>query len=82
MSNLLSTVGENPDFIAFNAHLGAAFIAVSFGVPIWLVLLLAAIKEFWLDIKYETNPPQTYLDGLLDFSGYLAGALLTFLPHS
>ena len=45
-----------------------------------LVVLLAAWKEFWWDIRYE--PPQLsggYLGGLRDFSGYLGGAAFALL---
>ena len=35
---------------------------------------LAAVKEFWFDMKYETG--QTYADGLKDFTGYLTGIVI------
>jgi hypothetical protein len=40
------------------------------------MLIYAAFKEFVIDVHLETNPPQTYLNGLRDFSGYVAGVIV------
>ncbi len=74
--SLIGIIGENPNFIAFMAHsFFAAFIFSLF--PSWTAVavfyVIAAFKEFWYDIKYETNPSQTYADSALDFVGYLTG---------
>jgi hypothetical protein len=81
MTNLIAKTGENNNFMAFWAHAGFSFMLLVFFPHIYVLLMLilgTAIKEFWFDIKYETNPPQTWKDGLLDFSGYMAGIALLF----
>jgi hypothetical protein len=85
--NLFSRIAENPAFVAFNAHSGFAFIcvavathhSVSYVVAATCVLVLAAVKEFYVDIHFEDSPPQTYADGALDFVGYAAGVALAWL---
>lgn len=82
IGQLIGQVGENPNFIAFQAHCWFAFscvvTATHFHVPLVVAATcaaaLAAVKEFWFDIRYETA--QTYTDGALDFAGYAAGIAL------
>lgn len=81
--NFIAKLGENPAFIAFNAHCWFAFSAVyvagAHGYDLEAAALgfvLAAAKEFWFDATYETNPPQTFDDNIEDFAGYLAGIVL------
>ncbi len=68
--------------------LTAAFLWGHVAAVIAAVLLTAyaAVKEFWYDLKYETDPVQNWKDSLLDFSMYMvgmtSGLLLVFLHHS
>lgn len=78
----IARVGQSPNFIAFNAHWGFSFflmaIAAQLYLPIWVaavpILFVAALKEFWFDMVYETA--QTWMDGWLDFAGYSFGVAL------
>jgi hypothetical protein len=81
--NLIAKIGQDPDFIAFNAHWGFAYFVLHFWLSrypaehwsiIAVALVLAAVKEFWFDIRYETA--QTWQDGALDFFGYAVGIML------
>ncbi len=38
--------------------------------------LILALKEFWFDLRYEANPPQTFDMSLEDFAGYATGLIL------
>jgi hypothetical protein len=80
LRSLIATVGVNPDFIAFNAHAGFAYAIVhTFGVRLLpVVLVVAAVKEFWFDANYEV-PKQTTQDNVTDFVGYATGAFLALL---
>jgi hypothetical protein len=81
LSSFIARTGTNPNFVAFNAHCWFAFAVVgswniSFHARLALAVAatLAALgKEFWFDLHYETTPPQTILDSLRDFAGYMAG---------
>ena len=81
LQSTFSKIAESPNFIAFNAHFGFAFAtataALHYGAALrWVVIVgvaLAALKEFWIDLKYETDPPQTFGDSLGDFVGYMVG---------
>ena len=86
LSTIVAKLGENNDFVAFNAHWGFAYFVVSNAahhLPLWPValtaLVAAALKEFAFDAHYETNPPQTMRDNVQDFAGYAAGVLLAVL---
>lgn len=80
----IAKVGEDPNFIAFNAHCWFAYALVftlaAYGVPTLpvcvVVIVVAGIKEFWFDATQEKDPPQTFADNLEDFAGYVGGALL------
>jgi hypothetical protein len=79
--NLFSKVAQSPLTAAFFAHAGVAFFVMSLcsraHYPLWVcaaaAMAAAAVKEFYIDIRWEQNPPQTYTDGAGDFAGYLAG---------
>jgi hypothetical protein len=81
ISAFIAALGENPAFVAFNAHCWFAFSVVyvlaSHGVPelplAAIVCLVAVVKEFWFDARYEQNPPQTFWDNLDDAAGYAVG---------
>jgi hypothetical protein len=78
ITDLISKVGTNPYFIAFNAHWGFAFAAMVFVHKLWFLpvaLIVASLKEFWFDANYEV-PKQTPLDNWSDFAGYTFGLLL------
>jgi hypothetical protein len=53
----------------------AAGFRTPFAVFLALILgtLLAALKEYWFDLRYETDPKQTLADSTLDFTFYLLG---------
>jgi hypothetical protein len=80
----VAQITESPGFVTFNAHCWFActwtflLLHVSHNRPWTLagLLLLAAWKEFWFDIHYETTPPQTFADGWSDFVGYATGIVL------
>jgi hypothetical protein len=79
--NLFSKVAQSPLTAAFFAHSGVAFFAMFLGsrtdIPLWhcamAAVVAAAVKEFYIDIHFETDPPQTYADSAGDFVGYLVG---------
>jgi hypothetical protein len=87
LSSFIAGLGDNQNFLAFNAHWGFAFFLMTLAahfhvalIPVALVLSgIACVKEFWFDVKYETNPPQNYWDGLGDWAGYALGIALAFL---
>jgi len=88
LRNLIAS-GNSPDFVAFNAHcFGAAFILtaissltnVSVHLLLALLILYAAIKEFWFDATYEI-PKQTLNDNVQDFVGYAVGGVLAIGLH-
>jgi uncharacterized membrane protein YedE/YeeE len=78
LSNLISTLGESLQFVAFCAHAGvAAYLLKEFPSARWWlaggIILFAVGKEFWYDATYERNPPQTSADNWQDFAGYVVG---------
>jgi len=73
--NLLQRI-VTPTFIAFQAHCWFAY-ALVFTFPHWVyyaVLGGAAVKEFYIDKHFEAN--QTFRDNLLDYVGYVTGAVI------
>lgn len=83
IARLIAELGEDPLFIAFNAHCWFAFAIVStasiHGYPFQaagICAIAAGLKEFWFDATYEHDPPQTFWDNLEDFGGYAAGIIL------
>lgn len=83
LSSWVSKLGENIQFVAFWAHFGVAALIVEHtphhNLMVGVVALLAGIKEFWYDAKYELNPPQTFLDNLTDWLGWTLGAVVALL---
>lgn len=81
MKNWIARLGQNMQFVAFFAHAGvSAWIARRFHfwpVPL-LIVLFAAVKEYWFDARYEKSPPQTFRDNTEDFLGYALGALVGY----
>lgn len=86
----MNTWMNNPQYLAQVGHLfGAGFVLVVTGMlslalgagwaPVLAVLVagvaLAALKEFWYDMKWEL-PRQTWGDSLMDFAFYVLGALV------
>lgn len=75
------SIGESPAFVAFNAHCWFAAVVVHlmlrFGMTTTVAVVaavgLAAFKEFFIDLRYETSPRQTLADSEQDFYGYCAG---------
>lgn len=83
LSSLVSKIGQNSTFIAFMAHSGFAYFVVSLFsgmhqyVAAVVCFIVFAIKEFFYDIKFEQNPPQTFMDSSDDFTGYLIGIIVS-----
>lgn len=77
----IGQIGESSWFITANAHCWFAFAMMIFFkgnlLAFGAFVIVAAIKEFYFDVHYETN--QNYVDGLEDFSGYMAGLLVAFI---
>ena len=90
LTDFIARTGENPTFVAFNAHAWFAFSLVSvwhvsFGARLAIAgaaTLAALAKEFWFDLTFETTPPQTALDSLRDFIGYMSGIALAILVNT
>ena len=84
LSSFVAKTGENPNFVAFMAHFGFGFFVMAIlsrlGILVWLsapaCIIVAAVKEFWFDLRYEKTPPQTVRDSAMDFAGYLPGILV------
>ena len=84
--NIISKVGESPVFVTAMAHCWFAFSMLAlmahwhipFPVSTVVLIVLAGIKEFYIDLHYETNPPQTVLDSLQDFLEYCAAIPLFY----
>ena len=78
----IAKLGVQPWWIALNAHCWFAFSAtVVFGQFwwwLWLVVSLAAFKEYYLDARNEI-PKQTFWNNTEDFCGYLLGIVLAYL---
>jgi hypothetical protein len=81
--NLISKLGQNAQFVGGCAHFFFAgyvvFALHSYALATAIVITAgASVKEFWFDAKYETAPPQTFVDNLEDFLTYAAGAWITY----
>jgi hypothetical protein len=85
LTQAIADLGENPTFVAFNAHAWFAYAFVTFlagklGWPLWPVaawaVTAAALKEFLWDAREEVHPVQTAADNWQDLLGYCAGILL------
>lgn len=77
LAQAIGKIGENPTFITFQAHcwFAATVILAAGSIRAAVAVVCAAIiKEFWFDLRFEQDPPQTIADGALDFAGYVAGA--------
>ncbi len=87
MTNILAKLGQSQAFVTAMAHMWFAYAVIAtevhFGVNVWLLILpcvlLAALKEYGFDLRYETNPPQTVWDSTQDFLEYLAGIALAVI---
>lgn len=74
----VAALGMNLTFVAAMAHIGIAFLFVTYFPhwwAVWLVAIGMGVKEFYFDARNET-PRQTFIDNLVDWSGYLLGDLL------
>ena len=81
LKNKIADLGQNIQFVAFFAHAGVAYFILSNWPYLWLVVgitLFGLVKEFYFDAKYEKDPPQTFMDNLEDFVGYVGGAWLGY----
>lgn len=83
-TNKIATLGQNIQFVAFFAHAGVSYFVIDVAPePVkmwlaWLIVVLAGIKEFYFDARYEKNPPQTFWDNLEDWLGWSVGVVLGF----
>lgn len=83
----IAKIGQSPEFVVAMAHAWFAcsvlLILAHWGLTLWicapLCVAIAAAKEFWFDLHYETLPPQTLLDSATDFAEYMAGLALAVL---
>ena len=83
----IAKIGESPAFITAMAHAWFAYAVLAtcahFGLSFWIAVpacvIIAAWKEFYADVRFEKNPPQTLLDGLGDFSEYMGGIVLAMV---
>jgi hypothetical protein len=84
LANLFSKIAESPILGYFAAHCFFAYflmhvipkiphVDVTQHQLVVQLVILAAFKEFYIDLKYEQKPPQTFVDSLQDFVGYIAG---------
>jgi hypothetical protein len=82
-----SRMAETVSDLTWSAHVlgGAVTVLVMrlfskrlFVMLLWLLVLqvVIVVKEFWWDIAYENNPPQTVNDGFLDWAQYDIGAAI------
>jgi len=77
----IAKVGESPEFIVAMAHMwfacSALLILAHWGLTLWIgapvCVAIAATKEFYWDLHYETLPRQTVLDSAMDFAEYMLG---------
>ncbi len=87
VSNFIAGTGQQSKFVDAAAHSGWACIlstaTIHAGAPCIPTLLtwalIFAVKEFWFDLKRERFPPQTLLDSIDDYGGYLLGLALMAL---
>ncbi|MDE2098377.1 MAG: hypothetical protein KGL39_14075 [Patescibacteria group bacterium] len=86
IASFIAKTSENPNFIAWNAHMFfAAFVVRLFPsvIPRYIsacvLILLAAGKEFVFDRLHEKTPPQNFWNDLEDFAGYCSGVILGLL---
>jgi hypothetical protein len=83
LSSWISKIGQSIQFVAFWAHFGVAALIVEHTPHHLLTAVaisaLAVVKEFYYDAKYETNPPQTFLDNFEDLLGWVLGAVVGLL---
>lgn len=81
IKSYVAALGQNIQFVAYMAHMGVTALIVEH-TGRWrpyvavAVVVASAIKEFYFDARYEKDTPQTFLDNLQDFAGYLSGATL------
>ena len=82
MIDLTNSWMNNPTFLAQSAHFFSAITVVMIASYFWgkkgclyaagIFALIAATKEFWYDLVYET-PKQTFGDSALDYLFYFIG---------
>lgn len=84
MIKKISALGQNIQFVAFFAHAGVSYFIIdvasdSCKMPLaLLIIVLAGIKEFYFDARFEKDPPQTFWDNLEDWLGWSLGVILGF----
>jgi hypothetical protein len=77
--NWIAKLGQNMQFVAGCAHLFSAAYVVSHSgshrlTVAVLIVLGAAVKEYWFDAREEHNPPQTFWLNTQDFVSWALGA--------
>ncbi len=89
MTNPIAKLGQSQVFVTAMAHAWFAYAVIAtcvhFGINVWLLILpcvlIAAGKEYWFDLRYETKPPQTVIESTQDFLEYLAGIALALIVY-
>lgn len=80
VTSWIGKIGENAKFITAQAHIwfACAFVLAwpnhmmrLYGAA--AVAVVAALKEFWFDLRFEQSPPQTLADSALDYLEYCIG---------
>ncbi|HQT76826.1 MAG TPA: hypothetical protein PLD10_07210 [Rhodopila sp.] len=87
MTNIIAKLGQSQVFVTAMAHAWFAYAVIAtsahFGLSLWIAapaaVAIAAGKEYWFDLRYETKPPQTVIESTQDFIEYLAGIALAVI---
>jgi len=84
LSQFVAKLSQNIQFVAGVAHFFCAAYAVSHSghyryYAAGAFVVLGGIKEFYFDARDEVSPPQTFVDNLEDFVGWLLGAAVGLL---
>lgn len=87
LASSIAKIGQSADFITAMAHAGFAYSVLAtcayFGLTLWVAvpvfMVLVGVKEFYMDVTFEKNPPQTLLDGAQDFLEYMGGVVVAAL---
>lgn len=80
----IAALGQNVQFVAGVAHFGVAALVAEHVYtrdPLYTLIAItvaAAVKEFYFDATYETDPVQTWQDNLEDFLGWVSGGFFGF----
>lgn len=83
-----NTMIQSSNFGYFMAHSLASVVLLTINKnwPFHLRLLIAllwfvifSLKEYWYDLSFEKNPPQTWGDSTKDWMGYMVGTIVALV---